>query len=90
MLGRPAARKTRDREIERSPEQMHGTALADEAGAEFLEDPVALHEGAPEAVDRRRVVRAMHLVAIEGDRIDNLVRTGVDVNVHAEPAAMRP
>src|SRR5204862_4207946 len=45
----------RDREVKAAPEEMDRARLADKSAAEELEDPVRLHERAPEAVSSRRV-----------------------------------
>jgi hypothetical protein len=57
MLGRRASGETRDRQIRDALEEMNGAALADEAGTEFAEHPIGLHECAPEPVGVLRVVR---------------------------------
>ena len=43
-------------EIETAPEEMDRTRLAEEAGAEELEDAIGLHERAPEAMGGGRVI----------------------------------
>src|SRR4030095_8238798 len=48
MLRRRRSRKARDRQIEGAPEEMHGAALADEAGAELFEPSIRLNQGTPE------------------------------------------
>src|SRR6185436_10914082 len=64
--GRRPSRKTRHREIETSPEEMHGTAFPDESRTELREDLRRQRDDAPEALDGLAVVRAVMLVAIEG------------------------
>ena len=85
MRRRRTARKSRDGEIERPPEEVHRAALAEEARTKPLEHTVVLHEHAPEAVDRCAVVGAMHFIAIERNRIGNLVRLRVNPDVDVEP-----
>ena len=65
---------------------MHRAALADEAAAEFLEDPVGLHQDSPEPVDVVRIVGAVDLVLVETDRVGNFVRLVMDLHVQAQLA----
>ena len=53
---RGAAREAGHREIEAAPEEMNGTRLADEAGAELLEDAVGIAEDLQKAPHGLRVV----------------------------------
>src|SRR4029450_10529826 len=76
--GCAAPREARHGEIERSPEEVDWTALPDETRTEFLEHPVRLERGAPEALGRIRVVGAMGFVAIEWDRALDLGGPGAD------------
>ena len=72
--GRGPPREPCHRQIERAPEEVDRAALADEARAKLLEDPIGLHEDAPEAVGVLRIVGAVRFVPIEADRIGDLVR----------------
>src|SRR5947199_9906379 len=78
MLRRGPAGKTRDGKIWRAPEKMDRTAFPAQARSKFFEDAVSLDQNAPESTGIFRVVRAMLLVAIELNRIRNLVRQYVD------------
>ena len=51
MARRATAREARHREIETAPEEMHRACLAEKAGAELLEDAVAVDEDLQEAPD---------------------------------------
>jgi len=46
---RGAAGKARHRQIEATPEEMHGAGLADETGAKFLHHPSGLNKRLVEA-----------------------------------------
>ena len=85
VLRRGPPRETRHGQIERAPEEVHRTALANESRTETLEHAIALHERAPEPRDGGGIVRTMHFVAIEGNRFDHFVRAAVDVHVEVEP-----
>src|SRR6266403_962342 len=78
MRRRGPAGKTRDGKIWRAPEKMDRTAFPAEARSKFFEDAVGLDQNAPESIGIFRVVRAMLLVAIERNRIRNLVCQFVD------------
>ena len=78
VLRRAAPREARDREIRRAPEVVNRAALSDEPRAEVREDAVRLRERAKVAVRVFGVVRAVNLVAFEGDRILDLVGRRVD------------
>src|ERR1700722_17081265 len=43
--------KARNRQVETTPEKMHGAVFADESGAEFFEDGIHQQQDAPEAGD---------------------------------------
>ena len=63
---------------------MDRARLADESGAELLHDPVDLHQGAPEPLDRRRVVGPRRGVPLERHGVDELARRRVQVKVDTE------
>ena len=63
---------------------MDRTAFPAEARSKFFEDAVGLDQNAPESIGIFRVVRAMLLVAIERNRIRNLVRQYVDLDGEIE------
>ena len=84
MQRRAAARKSRHRQIEATPEEMHWAALADEPCAKLLEDAVHLDERAPKPVRMIGVVCTMRFVEAEGDRTRYLTRKLRDSNRDAE------
>jgi hypothetical protein len=63
---------------------MDRAALADEAAAELLEDPVRLHEDLPEPVRVVGIVRTVNLVLVETDRFGNFVRFSMDSHMQAQ------
>ena len=75
LCGRAAAGEARQREIEASPEEMDGAALADEEGAEIVEDIATGRENAPEFVDGFAVVGGVSSILVEG--IGSGISTGI-------------
>src|SRR5579862_344024 len=66
-----AAGKARNCEVEASPEEMHGTAFADESRAELLHHTVGLQQHLPKAPGVLGIVCRMRVVAVEIDcRLD--------------------
>ena len=63
---------------------MHRAAFADEPGPEGLQDAVGLHENAPEPEGVFAVIRSVHFVAVERNRVGHLVRLGADVHLKVE------
>src|SRR5712672_995605 len=84
MARRAAAGKACDRKIETAPEEMHRACLAEEAGAELLEDAVGIDEDLQEAPDGVGIVGTVRGVFGEFYRIGQLVRGLVDGNGNAE------
>src|SRR4051812_26358079 len=84
MLGRAPPGKTRDGQVERSPEKMDGAAFPDESRAKQRESPLALHEDLPEPLRLMRVEGAMSLVALEGNEVGKLVGPRGEMEGHAE------
>src|SRR5215510_8886610 len=78
MAWRTAARKARHRQIEAAPEKMHRARLADKAGAELLEQAVAIDEDLQEALHRLGIVGGMCRVLRESCRLRQFVRHVVD------------
>src|SRR6266852_4956326 len=74
MWRRGTSRKTRDRQIKTAPEKMHGTAFAAKTRTEFFKDTIGLREDTPKSVRIFRIVRSVLLVAVERNRLLNLVR----------------
>src|SRR5919106_3401362 len=83
MRRRRSPRETRHREIKTAPEEVHRTAFAAEARAEFFKYAVALHENAPEPVCVFAIIGTVFFIPIECDWIRNLVGHGVDA--HRQP-----
>src|ERR1700677_3615231 len=73
-VGRLSAGEARHRQIETSPEKMHGADFADKSVAEFLEDLIDPYQDAPEFVHRFRIVSGVNGVVLERNRIGNLTR----------------
>src|SRR5437762_1949827 len=69
-----ASGKARDRMVEAAPEKMHGAGLAQEAGAELLENAVRGDENLPEPADGFGIVGGVNLVLVKGNRIGNFHR----------------
>ena len=63
---------------------MHRAALANEAGAELFEDPVRLHEHAPEALRVVRIVGGVAAVCTETHRAGDLAWQLIDAHLDAE------
>src|SRR5208337_4119323 len=63
------AGKTAHRKVEASPEEMHGTGLADEVGPESVEDGIHRQQNTPKFLYRFSVVRSVHPILVEGNRI---------------------
>ena len=80
MLRRPPAGEPRRREVGASPEEVHRARLADEASTERVHHPMRLHEREPEPPRGIRVVRPMHVVVVERNRVGNLRRARVDLH----------
>src|SRR5215469_1818707 len=78
MRRRGSAGKTRDRQIKATPEKVHRTAFAAKARSKLLKHAIALDEDTPKPICVFAVVRAMLFILIEGDRVFDLVRHGVD------------
>ena len=57
---------------------MHRTAFAAKTRPELLEDAIALHKDAPEAIGKLTVVRTVFFIFIERDWVFDLVRHLVD------------
>ena len=77
--GKPCHRK-----IEAAPKEMHRAAFAAKPRAKFFEDTIGLNKCAPEPVRVFRIVRPMHLVFVERNRIGNFVRQVVDLHGQLE------
>src|SRR5882672_469829 len=86
MARRATAREARYRQIETAPEEMHRACLAEEAGAELLEDAVGIDEDLQEAPDGVGIVGSVRGVFGEFYRIGQLVRCLVDGNGYTESA----
>src|SRR6266566_5047017 len=97
MRRRRSPRETRYCEVKAAPEKVHRTALTTEPRAEFFKYAIALHKHAPEPICIFAVVGAVIFIAIERDRILNLVGHGVDAHaqfkmvqrLHYHPVKLR-
>ena len=63
---------------------MHRTALAEEAAAKFLHDPIGLNQDSPKPVCVVAIVCFMRLVLIEPDRIGHFIWLFADIDVQTE------
>src|SRR5207237_805818 len=84
MTRRAPAGKARHREIETAPEEMYRARLAEEGGAELLEDPVDVEKNLQKASHRVRVIRGVLVVLREADRLRQFIGHLVDCDVNAE------
>src|ERR1700730_847372 len=84
MARRVPAGKACDREIEAAPEEMHRACLAEEAGAELLEDAVGIDENLQKAPHRGRIVGCIFPVLRKPSRLRQFVGHLVDRDVNAE------
>jgi hypothetical protein len=80
---RRSAREPRDRQVERTPEEMDRARLADEACPPLGEDRRDARKDLPAAVRRRRIVGVMDGVVLETNRIGNLDRHRPDAHAKA-------
>src|ERR1700686_4489749 len=83
MPWRASAREPRHRQVEAAPEKMYGAALTDKARAECLEHAIGLQEHPPEALRIFGIIRGMHPILAEADRVRQLVGNLIDVHLHA-------
>src|SRR2546429_345191 len=84
-MGGATTREPRVGEIEAPPPEVHGARLAEEAGAERIEDPPDPDEYLQERLCRSRVVGAMDRVGFEANRAGDFGRHGPDPGVDAQP-----
>jgi hypothetical protein len=83
MPGSATAREARHGEIKASPEEMHRARLAKKRAAKIEENIVRGQQDAPKPRDVVAVVRCVHEIPIERNRIDHLVRNLTDA--HLDP-----
>ena len=88
MERRNTAREAGHRQIEASPEEMHRTRLADEAGAKLLHDAVDGHQDAPEAMGVFGVIGGVLLILAEAHRARNLVWHLIDADRQARSSSI--
>ncbi|MNQ73402.1 hypothetical protein D3C85_881310 [compost metagenome] len=86
MQGRRPSREPRHRQIERAPEQLDGTALAQKPCAKQVEHPVHLHQSPPVVTRDLGVIDAKPLVQRKGRRLGHFVGRQVDAARHAQRA----
>ena len=84
MQRRAAAGKSRDREIETAPEEMHGARLSKKRRAEIREDLVRTQQDAPEAVCEIGIVGTVRLILVERNRVWDFVRHRIDTQIQPE------
>ena len=70
------ARETAPHQVEAAPEEMDGRTLAVEPAAVLLQDDVDLRQHVEEASGVRRLVRMVHTILGERDRVGHLGRPG--------------
>ena len=85
MQRRRAPREPRHRQIKGAPEQVDRAALAQKPGAETVQHPIALHQGAPVVASDIGVIRTMPSILRKGRRVGHLVRRLIDAAGHAQP-----
>src|SRR5258708_10281764 len=83
-LGSTPPGEARHCQVEASPEKLHRTALADEAGTKFLEDVFAQNQYAPEAVRIFGIIRGMLRVEVTGPGVRHLDRHGPNSHFNAQ------
>src|SRR6185437_689706 len=72
------------RQVKAAPEEMHGTALAQEARTKFQKNAVDRHQNAPETVGIFGVVSSMYDVTLKGNRVGHFAGFGIDPNLQSE------
>src|SRR5579862_3528374 len=82
-LGRSPAREATYRQIETSPEKMHGTYFPEKTGAEFLQHLVDPQRDAPELMHRRGIIGGMNLIFLKRNRFRNLAGSRPDLHLDA-------
>jgi hypothetical protein len=65
LLGRNTSRKARDRHIEATPEEVHGTDLAKKSPAEPRQDAIHLQQDLPKTPDVFRIVGSMRSILLK-------------------------
>src|SRR5215831_18522471 len=83
-LRRSPSGKACDRKIKASPKEMHRAASTNESGSELFEYPVTLKQDSPEAVRSLGIIGCMLVVISEGNRISNLIRLCMDLDLYCE------
>src|SRR5665647_308121 len=76
-----AAGKPGDGKVRSTPEEVHGAALASEAGTKLFKDAVGLHQDAPEPAGILSIVCPVSFVLVETYRIGHLVRLARNAGV---------
>lgn len=64
-----STRKSRDGMVEAAPEKVHGAGLAEEAGAELLENAIHGEEDLPEPAHVFGIIGGVDTVLVKGNRI---------------------
>src|SRR6266496_3621836 len=76
--------KQGERQVEATPEEVDGTALAQKRRAVALHDGVGLHQDAPEALGVDRVVGGVDLIDITANGILHFAGQGIDGDLDAQ------
>ena len=79
-----ASGKPGDGKVWSTPEEVHGAALADEAGAKLLEDPVSLNQDLPEPDGVLLIVGTVRFVQIERQGIGDFAGRYAQLDVKLE------
>ena len=66
---RTASGKSRYREVEAAPEEVHWACLAEKAGAELLEYTIGVDQNLEKALHRVRIVGGVSMVLRKADRL---------------------
>src|SRR5580704_18015214 len=81
-----ASREAGNRQIEASPEEMHGAAFSDEVTTKLFEDRIGLRQDVKEASHIFRIVGSVLNILLEGDWVRNFYRHGPDFHRNAQPS----
>src|ERR1700749_5240660 len=81
---RTASGKSRYREVEAAPEEVHRACLAEKAGAELLEYRIGVDQNMEKALHRVRIVGGVSVVLRKADRLRYFVRHPVDLDPDTE------
>ncbi len=83
-LGCVPSRKEGEGQVEAAPEEVDGTALAQERRAIALHDGLGLHQDAPEAVGVERVIGGVDLIDITANGVAHFAGQGINRDLDAQ------